>query len=161
MHNLNWDLSHFLGSAKERVEKSGNVDFIYYLLTEIFESIRCSYPLRSGEWTNVRFYFFQYGMLLIIENFVFSLVWNEGLPHGRILFCICVLIITCGTPDSYSSQSWKTSSRSFNTTNKHLCYFFPQSGTLSIVPVLQVTEALRGKRKVSVFTGYCNYFQTI
>lgn len=39
--------------------------------------------------------------------------------------------------------------------------FFPQSGTLSIVPVLQVTDALRGKRKVSAFTGYYNYSKTI
>lgn len=39
--------------------------------------------------------------------------------------------------------------------------FFPQSGTLSIVPVLQVTDVLGGKRKVSVFTGYNNYFKTV
>lgn len=39
--------------------------------------------------------------------------------------------------------------------------FFPQSSTLSIVSALQVIDALTGKRKVSVFTAYYNYFKTI
>lgn len=132
-HNLNRDVSQFLINAKGRAEESGKVlAFFSFLVYQLFifwvfwkPSSTPTFPRKSLQLAPNTVSFLYFFFIFIFFNHLLlrgkpppCLKWRCS-PVEGILFYLCVVIITCGTPDSHSAQSWKTPSISFNTANKH------------------------------------------